>query len=752
MRVLILLLLFIGISKFANSQQNSVKLVKNTEEFKTAVSQAKPGDIITLANGIWNNAELLFETNGTVEKPITIAAEEIGKVTLEGSSCINIAGKYLIVKGLVFTNGFTPTSEVISFKKQNGEYAYNCRVTECVIDNFNGPERFDSDMWIALYGKNNRVDHCYLFDKRNSGVTLAVRLIDDSCRNNNHRIDHNYFGYRQNLGSNGGETMRLGTSPYSLFTCGTSVENNYFESCDGEHEIISNKSCGNKFLQNTFVECRGTLTYRHGNDNIAEGNFFFGNGKEHTGGIRIINKRNKAINNYFYDLKGYRFRGALVIMNGVPNSAINRYHQVVGGEFINNTFINCDNIQLCAGSDAERTAVPVDTKIEKNLFYNDSLNDIFTVYDDISGIRFKDNFAGKNIKSIDKGIANIDLSLKKNEHNIYIPQNKKLKSIGCSLTNPSATRENSGVMWYPKKTGGIHFDTGKEIMVYPGLNSLFDAVKNSSSGDIIVLAESGTYSMNKRIELNHPVTIKSKDKNVKAIITSGKAEVFMIENNGSLKLIGIEISNEMSPDLAGNCIISTSRYSMNCNYKLIIEDCNISNLDVNYAFDFIKVFKNTMADSILIRNCNFKNITGNIMLLDKETEDLGIFNAEYVTIENSNFEDIQGVILNLYRGGTDESTFGPTLKINNCKFKNTGNGKRNKLQSSFYIHGVQFANISNSVFENSKKLELYLTNGDPITKISGCKFINSEGIKANNKEFKIEEVYYNGTKKQIDDL
>jgi len=77
-----------------------------------------------------------------------------------------------------------------------------------------------------------------------------------------------------------------------------------------------------------FFESRGTLTLRHGNGNIIEENVFFGNGVDHTGGIRIINKNQTVKNNYLEGLTGYRFGSGFTVMNGVPNSPINRYHQV----------------------------------------------------------------------------------------------------------------------------------------------------------------------------------------------------------------------------------------------------------------------------------------------------------------------------------------------------------------------------------------------------------------------------------------
>jgi poly(beta-D-mannuronate) lyase len=710
--------------------------VKNVKELNEAVAKVKPGGQIIMANGIWKDVEILLNAKGTENAPIEITAEVKGKVFIEGLSNLRISGEYLIVSGLVFRNGYTPTGDVIAFREKDGVYGNHCRLTECVIDNFNNPERFETELWVSLYGKNNQVDHCYFVDKRSQGVTMAVRLEDKAGQENNHKIDHNYFGFRQNLGSNGGETLRLGTSPNSLSTSGTLVEANYFEHCDGEHEIISNKSCGNIFRNNTFWECSGTLTFRHGNDNLAEGNFFFGNGKDNTGGIRIINERNKAINNYFYKLAGYRFRGALVVMNGVPNSAINRYHQVKGGVFSNNTFIDCDYIQLCAGSDKERSAVPVDTKIESNIFYHSTAKEIFTAYDDISGISFKNNYLNAGIKSVtEKGINLVEMKLITNENGLAEVESSSIKNAGCNLNTPVATAKNSGVSWYPHKSEGLRFGAGKQVMVEPGENTLVDAINSSKPGDVMLL-KSGKYLNSKNIFIRHAVTVKA-DAGAKPILLTEKNNMFSIENEGALKLSGLEISGQNSPDIAGNSIVTTSKYSMNRNYKLIVENCLVKDLDVNYAFDFLKIYKNTMADSIVIRNCQFKNITGNVLELIKEYEDLGIYNAEYIILENSSFTDVQNSVLAVYRGGTDESTFGPAVKISDCSMVNCGKGKRNTGQNVIYLHGVQLAKINNLKLNECADFRLFLTNGEPVTKIDHLSIFPKAEIVSNNKSFEL---------------
>ena len=425
--------------------------ISSQSEYKSAAKNLKPGDTIVLANGEWNNFEILFTGFGEKDSPITLTAEEKGKVLITGLSNLRMAGEFLVVSGLVFKNGYTPTSEVVSFRRNKENLANNSRVTEVVIDGFNNPERTESDYWVSMYGKNNRFDHNYLAGKNNNGVTMAVRLNSEASQLNRHRIDHNYFGHRPILGSNGGGTLRIGTSHYSMSNSFTVVEDNYFDRCDGEEEIISNESGGNVFRRNVFFESRGTLTLRHGNDNLVEGNVFFGNGVDQTGGIRVINKRQTVRNNYLESLIGTRFGSALVIMNGVPDSPINGYHQVENSKITNNTIIDASHIELAAGSDAERSAVPKSTRFSNNLVYNSDGKDPVTIHDDISGIRFKGNVHnGIADFQISNGFSRRDIELIRQDNGLLAPAEGTLKGIGADRDLKVLDKAETGPDWYPK--------------------------------------------------------------------------------------------------------------------------------------------------------------------------------------------------------------------------------------------------------------------------------------------------------------
>ena len=692
-------------------------LVHNQKEYAKVGKSLEAGDTVVLANGVWKDFEILFTGKGKEENPITLTAEDKGKVILSGQSNLRLAGEYLVVSGLVFKDGYTPSSEVIAFRRNKDHLANNSRVTEVVIEDFSKPERMDSDYWVGMYGKNNRFDHSHLAGKRNKGVTMAVRLNSEDSQENRHRIDHNYFGPRPVLGSNGGETLRIGTSHYSLTDSLTVVENNFFDRCDGEVEIISVKSGKNILRNNTFFESRGTLTMRHGNGNLIEGNVFLGNGVDHTGGIRVINADQVIRNNYLEGLTGYRFGSGFTVMNGVPNSPINRYHQVVNAKIENNSFINVEHIHLAAGSDQERSATPQDSIIADNIFYTESGKSPFSIFDDISGITFANNvsngFVDKKIhEGIDKGVG----KLKRADNGLLYPTDKSVANKGASKDLVVTAKEMTGASWYPKLEPVTPFDSGKTISVRPGENALFDAIASAADGDTLVL-ENGVYNATKRLDIDKTLTIKAK-KQGKVTLTSGRPVMFEIQDGGSLSLDGLVISGANSPDNAGNILIRTAVWGMLKNYRFSMTNSRVENLDINHSYHFFDSGLRAFADTITLANNEFENISGDLLKLNKETDDLGVYNAEYVIVTGNTFKNVQGALVDLYRGGTDESTFGPHIDFSNNTVTGAGKGKRNKAQALIKLHGTQVADIHENRIEDSAGIVVEHTVGEPVTHIA----------------------------------
>ena len=376
----------------ARAQDPTEFYVSTVADLDEAVAAAEPGDVITMADGSWTDAFIFFEADGVEGDSIRLQAETPGGVILDGMSVLRIAGDYLVVDGLRFEGGALPTGHVIQFRN-GSNHANHSRLTNSTVVNYNPPSDATEYKWVSIYGRHNRVDHNYFAGKAHDGTTLVVWL-DDPPNDApvHHRIDHNHFGHRPVLGKNGGETIRIGTSHRSMQDALVTVENNLFHECDGEAEIISNKSGGNVFRFNTFLESGGALTLRHGNGALVEGNFFIGRDKRDSGGVRIIGEDHVVINNYFESLDGSSYKTALTIMNGVPNSPLNRYFQVKNAVVAFNTFVNNRyNIYLGGGADDELSLPPSDVTFVNNVVLSDGRRDIIRRDDDPIGMTWEGN-------------------------------------------------------------------------------------------------------------------------------------------------------------------------------------------------------------------------------------------------------------------------------------------------------------------------------------------------------------------------
>ena len=265
------------------------------------------------------------------------------------------------------------------------------------------------------------------------------------------------------------------------------------------------------------------------------------------------------------------------------------------------------------------------------------------------------------------------------------------------------------------------FNTGQTHTIEAEGALLIKAVANAKAGDVIEL-KPGNYLVEKIITLDKAVTIRAMD-GEKPSLEFERTALFEILEGGALKLEGLIISGKSAPDVAGNSLVRTSRYSMLDAYDLVVKDCEIKDLDVNHSFNFLTVAKGTFAEHIEIHDSSFSNITGAILPLDRETDDLGLYNAEYVVIADSSFNDIGKAMLTIYRGGTDESTFGPHVEIRNTSIDSVGGNKRNKTGASVYLHGIQVVDIKNNEFKKSKPIRVIQTVGEPVTRIRNNRFV-----------------------------
>jgi poly(beta-D-mannuronate) lyase len=354
----------------ASSSYSTNTLVSSAAQISTAMSSIHPGDTVTMANGTWTNQHIIFQCNGTALLPIVLHSQGgYGSVILNGTSTLRIAGNYLVVDGLRFEGGYSASGDVIEFRNSSSgiESAYS-RLTNSAVIDYNPSNDSTDYKWVSLYGNHNRVDHCYMAGKTHAGTTCVVWRPTTAA--NYHQIDHNYFGPRPVLGYNGAETIRIGTSDQSLSSSFTVVEYNYFYQCNGEIETVSNKSCDNIYRYNTFVECQGTLTLRHGNRCRVEGNFFLANHAANSGGIRIIGEDHVVVNNYIASTDGNSMKSTLTIMDGVLNSPLDGYFQVKRAVVAFNTLVDNREPFNLGSKGSGATLPPLDCTIADNIVYS----------------------------------------------------------------------------------------------------------------------------------------------------------------------------------------------------------------------------------------------------------------------------------------------------------------------------------------------------------------------------------------------
>lgn len=343
------------------------QVIASADELKALLPRLEPGDTVVMRDGIWRDADLVFRGEGSPREPITLRAQTPGRVVLTGASRLRLAGRHLVVDGLFFQGCSLQRGQaVVAFREGDDRVAIRCRLTNSAIVDCNPADPLTDYKWVSLYGAHNRVDHCRFEGKNHQGTLLVVWL---DGQPNGHRIDRNYFGPRPPHDRNGAETIRVGTSDWSQTISGTIVEDNVFHRCDGEQEIISSKSWGNAYRRNTFIECQGALTLRHGNACLVEDNWFLGRGRASTGGVRIIGEDHRVLHNHFEGLTGDRFYAALSMVLGIPGSPLNGYFQVRRAEVVGNTFVDTARAFSLGVMEGRPEAVlpPVDCVIRDNL-------------------------------------------------------------------------------------------------------------------------------------------------------------------------------------------------------------------------------------------------------------------------------------------------------------------------------------------------------------------------------------------------
>ena len=265
----------------------TIAQVNSIDEFQSAINSAKPGEIITLKNGVYTTDKpVIIACAGAKDKPVIIQAETVGGVEIRGTHGFTFDNAaYVVASGFNFTHAAGGNTIKIN--------AHNIHINRCTFGPSNGP-----GYYLGVRGDDCEISYCEFRDKDRVGNMIDVAGENGQVARRLH-IHHSYFHDFKKSSvegeGNGLEVIRLGLSGLSMSYGYGLVEYNLFVRCEGENELITNKSCGNTYRYNTFLDSRGAqLTLRHGNDCIAEKNYF-----RNTDGLRIFGDRNKVRENYF---------------------------------------------------------------------------------------------------------------------------------------------------------------------------------------------------------------------------------------------------------------------------------------------------------------------------------------------------------------------------------------------------------------------------------------------------------------------
>lgn len=394
--------------------------VSSDDEFNELALVA--GDVVIWLDGTYSDQQINWSgQQGTAENPILLKAETPGGVIFIGSSKINFFGSYLIVDGFYWKGG-EGASNHIEFRRNgsNTEFGVNCTIRNCAFDNLVTPEP-DKSRWIVLYGSENVVENCSFINKLSAGALILVELDYSEGITPGHIIRKNYFynitpkdAFATNSGDS--EAIRIGVSSDQSLSAQVLVEGNYFQAADGENEIITNKSADNTYLHNTFRNCRGSLVLRHGAGAHIEGNFFLGEGKAKSGGIRISDRDHVIINNYMQGLNNENdiWNNGITLVGGGESSggSGNGYQNVDNVTIAYNTIYDSDDPIFFN----DRNSYDPTGTIAYNLVYSENGN---IVAGDISGtgqgMTYEGNiFGGSAIGISNDGITEGDANFSAN--------------------------------------------------------------------------------------------------------------------------------------------------------------------------------------------------------------------------------------------------------------------------------------------------------------------------------------------------
>lgn len=426
-------------SSFINAKKISVN---TASQFKTAVTTLMAGDTLEVENGTYDlNTYLNITSSGTASLPIVIRAKNIGGAVLINKSFFDFKQvSYVILEGFDFKG-----KDGTAIKMESCNYV---RITK----NYFRLTETTSQKWILIGGTwdkpdltsaNNRIDHNLFENKAQPGnfITVDGTPSPTYIPSRYDLIDHNHFKNSSPRVTNEKEAVRLGQSNFSASSAFSVVEYNLFENCDGDPEFLSVKTCNDTIRYNTFLNSMGTLCLRQGKGSVAYNNYFFGSGKDGTGGIRVYGSDHKIYNNYMENLNGDTWDAAITLTNGdvENNSTSMSSHFRPENIFVGfNTVINCrHNIQIGFTNNGSYTKPPRNITFANNLI-SGNYNELVKIFTTPVNVTWASNIINAISPAV-VGITYVDSEIKNINPVLDTVNGIKRLASGSPLINTAKT-------------------------------------------------------------------------------------------------------------------------------------------------------------------------------------------------------------------------------------------------------------------------------------------------------------------------
>ncbi|GAA3608093.1 chondroitinase-B domain-containing protein [Flavivirga amylovorans] len=334
--------------------------VGSQAEFDTAHTNAVAGDVI-----IWNEGTFTDIVMTITKNDLTIRSIISGKTIFNGNSKIDLQGSNNIIEGIQFIGADisgTPV-DIITISGGDNNVLQQINIKDC---------RSKKYLIIKSTSRFNVVSYCNFENRINTPNQNIVQIEAHKNYPGYNKIEYCSFkNFRgsSNGGDAGVEPIRIGTSKQQTRNSRTIVEYCYFTQCNGDGEIISNKSAENIFRYNTFEDNPyAELVLRHGDKGVVYGNFFI-NG---YGGVRVTEGAgHEVFNNYF---EGLTDRSIIIVNRSlIVNNGIELGTGVKDVVIAHNTIVNSAPIILefisTSATDPEKNE-PVNITLANNIFDN----------------------------------------------------------------------------------------------------------------------------------------------------------------------------------------------------------------------------------------------------------------------------------------------------------------------------------------------------------------------------------------------